>query len=92
MDIAINRCFGGFGLSNEACKKLGIDPSNWGYEYRPQDRRTDPELIRVIRKLGPKASGGLAKVEIVTIPDGVQWYIDYYDGLETVHEVHRSWG
>ena len=25
------------------------------------------------------------------IPDDVEWEIDDYDGIETIHEVHRSW-
>jgi hypothetical protein len=90
MDIAINKCFGGFGLSKAAYEELGIKWDGFGYKY--SDNRTDPDLIRVIRKLGPKASGQMASVEIVTITDDVEWEIDEYDGVETVHEVHRSWG
>lgn len=58
---------------------------------RPENR-TDPDLIKVIEELGSEnASGGCAKLKIVEIPDGVQWEIDEYDGIETIHEVHRSW-
>jgi len=49
-------------------------------------------LIAAIEKVGEnKASGKLAKVRIVDIPDGVKWEIDEYDGIETIHECHRSW-
>lgn len=89
MKVAVNKCFGGFGLSEEAYKELGIERDSYGYEYR--DKRTDPELISVIEKLGDKANGQYAQIEIVEIPDGIAWEINEYDGIETIHEVHRSW-
>lgn len=58
---------------------------------RPEGR-TDPDLIKVIEELGSeKASGACAKIKIVEIPDDVAWEIDDYDGIESIHEVHRSW-
>ena len=38
-----------------------------------------------------KASGELSKLSIVEVPDDIQWEIDDYDGMESVHELHRSW-
>ncbi len=56
------------------------------------DHRTDPELIKLIEEFGSEwASGSHATLEIVEIPDGVDWQIDDYDGYETIHERHRSW-
>ena len=113
--IAINDCWGGFGLSQKAYERLielgfpvcSIDldaeePEPTIYEDdRPgRDRywrmwddneRTHPLLLQVINELGDEASGGLAKVRIVTVPDDVEWEIDDYDGMESVHEQHRSW-
>lgn len=57
---------------------------------RPEDR-TDPDLIAVVELLGEKANGSCAELEIVEIPDGVDYEIQEYDGLETIHEQHRSW-
>lgn len=92
MKVAINRCFGGFGLSEEAYKYLGLKWDGFGYAYRDYEMRTDPALIECIEKLGSeKASGLLSHVEVVEIPDDVDWYIDDYDGMETVEEKHRSW-
>jgi hypothetical protein len=57
---------------------------------RPDDR-TDKLLVQVVEELGDKANGSCAKLEIIEIPDDVDWQIDEYDGLESVHEKHRSW-
>lgn len=53
--------------------------------------RTDKDMIEVIEQLGCKANGKLSDLVIVEVPDDVEWEIDDYDGMETVHEVHRSW-
>jgi hypothetical protein len=54
--------------------------------------RDDPKLIQVIKELGNEASNRFSAVEIVEIPDGVDWYIDEdEDGTEVVREKSRSW-
>jgi hypothetical protein len=54
--------------------------------------RTDPLLLQVMDELGSdQASGALAELEVVEIPDGVDWEIDDYDGMESVEEKHRRW-
>jgi len=139
MKVAINKCWGGFGLSHEAIMlyakfagfklypfidKRGTDGSLLFNKFLPyvgqkdvflihyskkpltksgtyvndsyfSDRdieRTDPLLIKVIEKLHTKANGQHAKIRIVEIPDGTKWELDEYDGQESIHEVHRSWG
>lgn len=58
---------------------------------RPDDRE-DPLLIQVVEELGSKkASGVCAELEVREIPDGVNYEIKDYDGVESIHEVHRSW-
>ena len=130
MKVVVNRCYGGFGLSNDAVIKLIemkselISISNlksWGSHKEVEDYggykimkgydgvividdkvhsvssygnefRTHPDLIKVVEELGEdKSSGMLAELRIVEIPDGIDWYIDEYDGVETVREYHRSW-
>lgn len=120
MKIAINKCFGGFGLSDAVHKKLielGVphyknwdeipkndepyvvdsdSPSNtfgsYYSNFRADDKRTHPLLIQAIESVGiDKASGGLAKIKIVEIPDDIEYQIDDYDGVESIHEIHRSW-
>lgn len=53
--------------------------------------RADKDLIEVVESLGEKADGFCASLKVVEIPDGIDWGIDEYDGLEKINEAHRSW-
>ena len=92
MKIVINSCFGGFSLSKEAYEFLGLKWDDYGYAYIDDAKRTDPDLIRCVETLGSeKASGFCAELHVIEIPDDVEWKIYDYDGIESVHEKHRSW-
>jgi uncharacterized protein YnzC (UPF0291/DUF896 family) len=54
--------------------------------------RNDPHLVQVVNELGEKANGPHAKLTIVEVPDGVEWELDEYGGIESVHEKHRVFG
>lgn len=53
--------------------------------------RTDKYLIQAVEELGKLADGDLAELKIVEIPDGIKYYIDEYDGVESIHEEHNQW-
>jgi hypothetical protein len=139
MKIVVNRCYGGFGLSDKAIEMVmnrkGLDCFRYkqskykcsdGIEeyvkcqnnnnndlfvyYQTKDlgervdhlpnetfwyygslERTDADLIAVVEELGKDAYGSYSRLEVVEIPDDVNWELDDYDGIETIHEVHRSW-
>lgn len=133
MEIVVNRCFGGFGLSYKAvmryaeligkniyaykgdgdfnshkCKQIFKDdgfctfyltepnltkfPKGNNLFFRERDiPRNDKNLIKVVKELGEKANYRFSHLEIVEIPDDVDWEISEYDGMETVEEKHRSW-
>lgn len=55
------------------------------------DKRTNPALIQVIEELGEEANGRCSELKIIEIPDDVEYRIEEYDGIESVHEVHRIW-
>jgi hypothetical protein len=55
------------------------------------DNRIDPDLIRVVEELGEAANGSCAQLKVIEIPDGIEYFIDEYDGIETIREEHRSW-
>ncbi len=61
------------------------------YERHKDDTRTHPDLIQCIEELGEKANGRFGELKIIEIPDGVAWEIDEYDGIESIHEIHRTW-
>lgn len=98
MKIVVNRAYGGFGLSDEAVKFLGIEkewlsfiPNHNLTKYCDYEMRTAPELIKCVETLGEKANGTYARLQVVEIPDNIEWEIEDYDGVETVAEKHRSW-
>lgn len=53
--------------------------------------RDDADLVAVVEQLGAAADGRFAGLHVVTVPDGVQWEIEEYDGMEHIAEVHRTW-
>ena len=138
MKIVINKCFGGFGLSEAAYEWLiarGIPVQKYIEQKRGDDgfflpeprndgriifddlnnndselsasvqllgrrywdtwislERADPLLVECVETLGEDANGKFADLAIVTIPDDVDYEIDDYDGQESIHEKHRTWG
>ena len=97
MKVVINTCFGGFSISKRAAEfmaargnviaraELAEDGEFYGYD------RTDPDLVAAVEELGLSASGSCAELRVVEIPDGIEWEISDYDGMESVEECHRSW-
>ena len=53
--------------------------------------RTHPLLIECVDTLGEKANGPCAELKIIEIPDGIDWEVEEYDGLEHVAEKHQVW-
>lgn len=130
MDVVINRCFGGFGLSEDAQRRLVgrcehirlAEPRDYYGDdewearfaeerasressfyvivddgkivvdsHRDRAARACPRLVEVVRDLGEKANGSFADLAIVSIPDGAQWEISEYDGMEHAAAQHRTW-
>lgn len=92
MKVVINVCFGGFGVSKEAQELLGWESPYGDWSKSTEELRSDPKLVEVVEKLGVEAaSGPLAELRIVEIPDGVEWHIHDYDGAEHIAENHRTW-
>lgn len=112
MEIVINKCYGGFSISQAAAefmadrgnktakKELGDflerdmyrdedDPSPRWYGF--QFDRDDPDLVAAVKHLGAKANGECAELKIVRIPDGIEWELEDYDGIESIHEKHSVW-
>jgi hypothetical protein len=93
--IVINRCYGGFGLSDLATQRyreLAWIPEEelfWTYDI-PRDGAI---LLQVIDELGAQESSGPhAELKVIEVPEGVKWHIGEYDGMEWIAEDHRQWG
>lgn len=107
MKLVINRSYGGFRLSSEAHALIAArkgwahacddyDQDYW-YDhcnnpiYDTELERSDLDLIAVVEELGENANGTYSELKVVNIPDGVNFSIKEYDGLEHVAEEHRTW-
>lgn len=53
--------------------------------------RNDADLVSAVEELGYQADARFSRLKVVEIPDNVEWEIHNYDGLESIHEKHRSW-
>lgn len=53
--------------------------------YDLDKKRADEELIEIVERLGSAAYGSFAKLEVVEIPDGYDYEISDYDGVETIY-------
>ena len=79
MKIVVNKCFGGFNVSDEAARKLGLHD---GYHIIS---RVDDRLIKMVEEDADKTSGLCAKLRVVEVPDNAtDWELNDYDGRETI--------
>jgi hypothetical protein len=74
--IVINVCTGGYGIKDEVSAKLG-------YSGSLDTSRTDQRLIAMI-EAGEDVNSRSSDLQIVEVPDNVDYYIDNYDGSETL--------
>lgn len=72
MKIVLNKCFGGYGISDKFPALKGM-------------ARTDTTLIEWVERNSEAVSGHYSKLEVVEIPDDFTDYeIEEYDGLESI--------
>lgn len=82
MKIILNKCYGGFSLSERA---LSVISERKGYVCGDFNRhRTDWDLVAVVEQLGEAANGRNAKLTVVNVSPGRQFFIDEYDGIESL--------
>lgn len=81
--VVINSSYGGFSLSEDAISLLESKGYVGGY-YKEIDRH-NPLLVEVVEELGKRANGIAANLKIVDIGEEPCYYIEEYDGLETLH-------
>lgn len=66
-------------------------PDNAELLYLNSEYRTDKDLIEVVEELGAEASGRFGNLKVVEIPDDLDYVIDEYDGIETLHARVQEW-
>lgn len=88
--IVINKCYGGFNLSTAALVRYRELTGSVGVDAW-QIARDDAVLVRLVEEMGKKAGGPHSDLKVVEVPEGVNWEIAEYDGIEWVAEVHRTW-
>lgn len=94
MELLLNKCIGGFGFSVKFCKlfleiygfdlaELCID-DNADFAFC-MNVRTDSRVLELFKKMGSKfSSSSSADLEIVTVDDNSEFYIDDNEGVEEI--------
>ena len=81
MIYVLNKCWGGFSLSQFAMEQLGVDDA-----YADLTSEQIGKLVNLINEHGSeKCSGSHAKLVVVEIPNNytdIEW--DDYDGIERI--------
>jgi hypothetical protein len=82
-----------FGFERESFYHKGHAGDDEFYlsDYDFYGNRADEDLVAVVETLGGAANGNYSNLKVVEIPDGVEWFINEYDGMEHVAERHRTW-
>lgn len=84
MKFVLNKCYGGFRLSEKARDELKSKLNSEEF-FDWELARNNEALVEVVEKLGSEASSSLSKLVVVTIPDeNTDYKIDDYDGIETI--------
>lgn len=89
--VVINTCYGGFGLSKEAEELYESRTGEFFCNY--DTPRHDPTLVKVVEELGDAANGRYSDLTVVRV-EGDRYYIEEYDGYETVvtpADIERKW-
>ena len=84
IEIVINDCYGGFGLSKAAYEYLGLEWDGYGCAF--DDDRINLKLIEVVKNLGEKANGtgSSLKIEQIYFDELAYYCIDNKEGMESL--------
>lgn len=81
--IVYNADYGGFGISKEAMAEYNKRTGKV-VQWSGDIERTDPVLVAIVEEMGNKANGAHAKLRIAELAVGTKYYIDEYDGWESI--------
>ena len=80
--VVYSACYGGFGLSEEACALYRSKTGAGSMPNRYELSRHDPALVEVVEELGEKANTRYSDLKIAEVNG--PYRIDEYDGFESV--------
>jgi len=87
MKVLINDCYGGFSFSTEFKDHINSITDNLINKYKLSARH-NVLLVEEAIKFGlDKASGICAQLIVVEIPDGCEYNIREYDGMEHINDI-----
>lgn len=95
MKVVINADYGGFDLSERAKVYIASKAPEYvdGFNFKTHRiPRHHPALVEAVEKLGSNANSPLSNLEVIEVPDGIEYGIGEYDGVEYVYEVGHIWG
>lgn len=94
MKVVYNNSFGGFHLSDEALKEWkrlkNIPEKEYVSAYSDILPRHDPILVQIVeegKKDPSKYNTAFRELSIEELPDGTEYWINEYDGSESVETV-----
>lgn len=91
MKVIYNACYGGFGFSEEAERFFRKNDVSDEDLSTFEEERTNSIRVKYVEEHPDEASEGYAKLEIAEVPDdATDWWIDEYDGFETVYYVQNG--
>lgn len=94
--VVVNRCYGGYGLSEKAVEELRKRTKNesitsYSFDVCIRDEengycRHSPVLVEVVKELGTEADGKFSKLTIRYIEEKYKnhYTIEEYDGMEGI--------
>lgn len=64
---------------------------NSSFLYIDSSYREDKILVEIVERLGKEANSDYSNLIVIEIPDDLDYVIDDYDGLETLHQRVQEW-
>jgi len=88
MKVLLNKCYGGYSFSEEFVKHLIFNDIVPNYTNYHNLQRHDQRVIEEAIKFGlDNASGMCASLEVREVPDGANYSISEYDGMESIDNI-----
>ena len=88
MKVLLNKCYGGYSFSEEFVKHLIFNDIVSNYTNYHNLQRHDQRVIEEAIKFGlDNASGMCASLEVREVPDGANYSISEYDGMESIDNI-----